>query len=207
VDEAVVELREAVRLQNDFPDANLYLNHAERLVKLKPRLPALLKGETQPADVDERLELAWDCSGRRMFAAAAHWYDEALAAWPGLAEEGDRYFAASVAALAGCGQGEDAGSLGDTERARLRRQTLDWLRADLEASRSLMESEPGKSFSVAQKMICWLSDSDFAGVRDSRCLSQLPEAEGREWQSLWKEVEELRRRAANPPEAASPGRR
>src|SRR5215472_4056243 len=43
----------------------------------------------------------------------------------------DRYNAANAAALAGCGQGEDAAKLNDNERTRLRQQALTWLRADL----------------------------------------------------------------------------
>ena len=35
-----------------------------------------------------------------------------------------------VAALAGLGQGRDAGSLSNEARAALRRQALDWLKAD-----------------------------------------------------------------------------
>ena len=42
-----------------------------------------------------------------------------------------RYNAACAAALAGSGRGHDTGKLKDDELARLRKQALDWLRADL----------------------------------------------------------------------------
>jgi hypothetical protein len=43
-----------------------------------------------------------------------------------------------------------------------------------------------------------LKDDDLAGVRGADALARLPEAERREWQKLWEEVEALRRRAAGP---------
>jgi hypothetical protein len=44
-------------------------------------------------------------------------------------------------------------------------------------------------------MRAWQRDEDLAGVRGDT-LAKLPEAERREWQKLWQEVEELRKRAA-----------
>ena len=38
----------------------------------------------------------------------------------------------------------------------------------------------------------WLKDEDLAGVRDPESLSKLPEAERKDWQMLWEEVEALR---------------
>ena len=50
----------------------------------------------------------------------------------GIADEANshRYCAACYAALAGTGQGEDAVKLDAKEQTRLRKQALDWLRAD-----------------------------------------------------------------------------
>ncbi len=53
--------------------------------------------------------------------------------------DGSRYNAACAAALAGGGQGQDAGRLSDQERAGLRKQALDCLRADLRAWQRLLE--------------------------------------------------------------------
>src|SRR5262249_31360412 len=51
-------------------------------------------------------------------------------------------------------------------RARFRRQALDWLRAELEARRRLLEQEPGNTGWLAVGyMQRWLDDADFAGVR------------------------------------------
>jgi hypothetical protein len=132
--------------------------------------------------------------------SATRFYQEAFASDPKLAENvraGQRYSAAFSAALAGCGQGKDADKLEAKERARLRQQALDWLRADLKAYRQLMEKNADKAGpEIAQRMQHWLQDTDFAGVRGPEALARLPEAERKEWQKLWQEVEALRQRAA-----------
>src|SRR5262249_57056862 len=72
------------------------------------------------------------------YAAAARWYAEAFAADPRLlaGPAGHHlYDAACATARAGCGQGRDAADLDEKTRAGLRRQALDWSRAELEAQR------------------------------------------------------------------------
>jgi serine/threonine-protein kinase len=182
------------------------------LAALEPRLPRILKGEEQPADAAERLVLASFCQqeDKKLYAVAARWYAEAFAADPKLLAGrpfADRYNAACAAALAGCGQGQDAGGLDAKERARLRRQALDWLRAELEATRRQLEKEPAEARPVVvQQMQHWLGDPDFAGVRGPDALGRLPEAERPAWEKLWREVEGLRQRAAGPPKTAAPAR-
>jgi len=108
------------------------------------------------------------------------------------AKAGRRYDAACYAARAAAGQGADAATLDDTERARWRWQALDWLRADLDAWRGLWDKEPGKARPVvAQKMRHWLRDPDLNGVRGPDALAKLPEAERKEWQRLWADVAAL----------------
>jgi tetratricopeptide (TPR) repeat protein len=190
-----------------YPSAQ-WLRNAERLAHLDGRLPALLKGHEQPMDAGERLALAQLCQlHKQLFVAAARWYGEAFTAQPPLAEDlsgGYRYDAACAAALAGCGQGKDANVLGDEERARLRRQALDWLRADLQGWRRLLEKGPNTNRpAIAQQLKHWLVDTDFVGVRGEQALAGLPRAERADWQQLWKEVEALRQRAARPPDKAA----
>src|SRR5205085_1941739 len=118
---------------------------------------------------------------------------------PALADEpasGYRYFAASAAVLAGCGQGKDAVGLDGPRRAALRRQALDWLRADLAGWRRLLEAEPEQGRpAVGRTMEHWLGDRSFAAVRRPAALAQFPEAERRDWRRLWDEVETLARRS------------
>jgi hypothetical protein len=111
-------------------------------------------------------------------------------------DNGLRYNAACAAALAGGGAGDEAAKLADAQRAALRRQALDWLRADLVAWRGRLDRQPDKAHpAVAQKMRHWLGDADFNGVRGPDTLAKLPEAERQPWQQFWQEVEALGQRA------------
>jgi hypothetical protein len=87
----------------------------------------------------------------RRYAAGARFFADAFAAQPKLLADGHtlryqaarfarakawedgplRYIAARFAARAGCGQGADAATLDEKERARLRHQALAWLRDEL----------------------------------------------------------------------------
>ena len=51
---------------------------------------------------------------------------------------------------------------------------------------------------VAQTLQHWRIDSDLTSVREPDALAKLPEAERTNWQSLWADVEALRRRAEGP---------
>src|SRR5262249_23300207 len=142
-----------------------WIRETQRLIELDARLPGILQGEAQPSDAGEGVELARLCQmHKKRYAAAAHFYAEAFTAQPKLAEKlgspGGRYDAACAAALAGCGKGERGHRLPEQQRSRLRRQALDWLRADLEAWRRLLEKEPDKVRPVViQHMQHWLTDS------------------------------------------------
>jgi hypothetical protein len=175
----------------------------KELGRLDDRLSAVLEGKAQPKDAAERLVFAQLCQlNRKRYAAAERFYEEFFAAQPALADDlssGRRYNAACAAALAGCGQGQDATDLDDKERARLRKQALDWLHVDLGAWRRLLEKGPDKARpAVAKTMQHWLADPDFAGVRGDAALAKLPEVEHPPWQKLWAEVESLRSNAAGP---------
>jgi tetratricopeptide (TPR) repeat protein len=179
-----------------YPSAQ-WVKQCERLVELDAKLPRILKGEVQPADVGERLTLAQICQLERksLYATAARFYAAAFAQQPQLADDlqhEPRYNAACAAALAGCGQGKDSDQTDAKERARLRQQALDWLRADLAAYRRLLDKEPGK---VRERMQHWLQDKDFAGLHDPAALAKLSEAERKQWQTLWHDVEDLARQA------------
>jgi hypothetical protein len=140
------------------------------------------------------------------YAAAARFYTDAFGARPNLADDLHRqlrYNAACAAALAGSGHGKDAGQTDEKERGRLRRQALNWLRADLSAYRRLLEKEPDKARPIVQqRMQHWQQDKDFAGVRGEEALAKLPEPERREWEKLWTEVDALLQQASQPAKKA-----
>jgi tetratricopeptide (TPR) repeat protein len=173
-----------------------WVRQAEQLAAFDGKLEKVLKGEAQPANAAERVALARLCQWqhRQLHVAAIRFYTEAFAAEPKLADDPRteyRYGAACAAALAGCGQGKDAAGLDQKEHARLRRQALDWLRADLEAWGRQLDKEPDQARSaagVAKALQQWLVDRELAGVRGPEALAKLPEAERQPWQKLWDDV-------------------
>jgi serine/threonine-protein kinase len=181
-----------------------------------PDLPAFLQGAYQPRDNDERLALLGICHFRRLDGVAARLYADAFAADPGLAEdltaecfhrasrEGDsqgrievlktdaRYLAACCAASAGCGRGEDGPKLSDADRMRWRRQSRDWLRADLTAWTKTLDGGFETAPDLARKMLTlWLAADDLAPLRDPDAIQKLPAGERADWIALWKQIGDL----------------
>jgi serine/threonine protein kinase/tetratricopeptide (TPR) repeat protein len=200
--DALTELRRGHDLGSKNPGWNdpsaHWVRECERLVELDRQLPGFLDRTTTPASPGERIELAGLCFLKGLKSAAARFYGDAFAADPQQADNprtAHRYHAACAAALAGCGQGNDADTLDEPERASLRRQALAWLRADLEAWGSLLDKEPDMVRVLALQMGHWFVNTDFAAVRGSQALSQLPETEREPWQKFWDDVASLRARA------------
>jgi Flp pilus assembly protein TadD len=202
-EEAVTGLKKARGLLDDGSprrqQVEQALLHYQRQASLEARLPGILNGTDQPASVAEQLELARLCLLREYPAASVR-LSRAAFADPNLARAvplAARYYAACAAALAGCGQGKDADGLDDTERAGLRQQAHDWLRANLSWWSKLLDKADARTKAMlAQQMQHWGSDTALAGVRDKANLAQLPEAERIAWQNLWDDVSALQRRAA-----------
>jgi hypothetical protein len=145
------------------------------------------------------LHLVWEIlAEEKRFAAAARWYAEAFTAHPQVfagPPTKHHYHATCAAAMAGCGQGRDAADLNEKTRVGLRRQARDWLRAELEARRRLLEQEPAKALIVARDLLDWQRDSHFAGVRGPNALARLPEAERQACQKLWADAADTLARA------------
>jgi hypothetical protein len=183
------------------PVASRQLQQCQRWQTLEQNLPAVLSGQL-PARVAERLDYAQLCAVTRRHQASARLYAEAFNADARLADPlqaGHRYDAACAAAQAGCGKGADAGPLDDQERARLRRQALDWLRADLTAwARQAASDKEADRARVRQTLGRWQHDPDLAGVRTKEALAKLPEAERADWQELWTDVRALLQNAPQP---------
>ena len=143
--------------------------------------------------------LAEICTNKKLYRSAAGLYAAAFAADPKLADdlkEVHRYNAACIAALAAAGRGEDAAQLDDAERTRLRRQALDWLRAHLALlTRQIESADRADSL---QSLRHWQKDSDLATVREAESLAKLPDAERKEWEALWADVEAVLKRAQQP---------
>jgi tetratricopeptide (TPR) repeat protein len=181
-----------------YPSAQ-WIQSCERQVELEGRLTDFIQRKIRPASPLEGIEVAVVCTRKRLHHAAERFSEEAFAARPGLADDPrnwNRYNAACAAALTGCGQGKDADRLDGKERARLRGQALDRLRADLQAWQRLLEKDTGRVRPVlVEKLRHWLVDRDFAGVRGPEALAGFPEAERPAWQKLWADVTDTLTRA------------
>src|SRR5262249_30638409 len=129
VDEAIAWFKKALAVDPNLGDVRTKLTKAERLAAVQDKLAAYLKGDFKPTTNDERLGLARWCQIKKHYHTSARLYADAFAADPKLAD--DLNAAARSAVLATAGKGEDAAKLDDKEKARLRQQALDWLKADL----------------------------------------------------------------------------
>jgi serine/threonine protein kinase/tetratricopeptide (TPR) repeat protein len=216
--EALASLRRghALYSSNQEPSEQ-WVKLCERLVELDAKLPSLLRGEEQPTSATEQADYAELCGIRRYYAAAVRFYRAAITAQPDLVASpviGIRYKAAHTAALASRRAGEDTGRLTEAELAGLRKQALDWLRADLDSWRDLLNKDPDKprpavtvplryrlnswadsewsrssvALHLSERMRDWQDDTAFNGLRGPDALAKLPEAEREGWQRFWADV-------------------
>jgi serine/threonine-protein kinase len=169
------------------------LLECKRYMALDARLPAILRGAEKPANAAEQIEFARLCVLKKLYAAAAHLYGDALTAEPQLAEAvpaGTRYYAACAAALAGCARGRD--TLDEKERARWRRQARAWLRQDLTWwGKALGNGNAQTRAEVRWRMRYWQTDSDLAGLREPSALEAMSPDERNECLALWQQVAAL----------------
>jgi tetratricopeptide (TPR) repeat protein len=171
----------------------------ERFLKWQERLPRLLDGADKAGSAREWLEVVYVCQHKGMHAGAARFATQAFALDPKLADDlqaGRRYNAACHAALAAAGKGEDAARLDDAAKAKLRRQALDWLKADLAVLTRLRDSGPPQTRPfIVQTLTHWLQDTDLAGIRDKAALAKLPAQEQKAFTQLWADVAGLLKKA------------
>jgi tetratricopeptide (TPR) repeat protein len=170
-------------------DSATWVRNCEQMAHAEQELLRILAGSAEPGDAGKRYQWALLCFQTRRYVAAARLAGEAFGADGKLADNfgsGYRYRAATAAALAGAGQGRDAGNLTTDAQAALRRRALDWLNADLAAWRS-----HGEKSQRARALRSWQADKALAGYRDEKGLASLPGAERAAWRGLWTDVEML----------------
>jgi tetratricopeptide (TPR) repeat protein len=194
--EAVVAFRQADQQLPNHPVIRNNLRLTQRWLELDKQLPALLAGKAKPSSPQEQIELALFCASyKERYRAAVRFFTDAFTAEPKLAEDlrfQHRYDAACAAALAAAGKGVDAGKLEDKERARLRQQALDWLRADLTVyTRDADKGPPNTRRAIQQRLAHWQQDTDLITLRDANALTAIPEKEWAAWQKLWSDVAAL----------------
>jgi tetratricopeptide (TPR) repeat protein len=176
------------------PAALQQRQRCRRFLAWEAKLPDVLVGKVQPANLDERLGFAEVCHLQQRHATAARLYAAAFAA----ATRADdlnlshRYAAACAAVLAAAGQGNDAGKLTAAERSRWRQQALDWLRAGLGVCRKcLADGTPAERQGMRQMLQHCQRNTDLASVRDAAALKKLPAGDQEEWRKLWADVAAL----------------
>ncbi|MFO0957307.1 MAG: tetratricopeptide repeat protein [Isosphaeraceae bacterium] len=200
LEQAIVRLRQATPAE--VPLYERLLSRARWLAGQIETTHAPRKAEAGGAGEPTALELAERARAEGRPALAARIAEVVFAASPARANDlraGYRDRAARDAVLAAAGQGEDAAQLDDAERARLRRQALDWLRADLGLWTRQLESGPPDGRAAAlQALRHWQQDTDLAAIRDAEALAKLPEAEREPCEALWAEVGSLLKRAGPP---------
>lgn len=111
-----------------------------------------------------------------------------------------RYDAACFAAVGAAGRGQDAAKLDDKERTCLRKQALDWLRADLAAWTKQMENGQPDAVSDAKRTLGeWQQDSDLTGIRDAAALARLPAEERPVFTQFWADIAALLKKVEAKP--------
>jgi eukaryotic-like serine/threonine-protein kinase len=195
------------------PEATEILQRYKTYLGLTNNLRGVLQGNQRPAKPGHAIALAEMCSAKKRHAAATRLYAEAFAADPKLVEDlqGEHcYNAACDAAMAAARQGVDALLLPEKDVLAFRKQALGWLRHDLKAWTELAgpSDVDAKPFGPAGQttnrtanrkvylgLAHWRHDPGLASVRESQALDKLPEKERADWQALWREVDDLLKRA------------
>jgi serine/threonine-protein kinase len=203
VDEAIREYRRAIELDPKREGVLVGLGNAlaakglaaEAVQAYRTALKIDSPGRCGPA----LLGLASALGRLGKYPEAIRSYRSAFSLQPELAEHlgaGHRLAAARAAALAAADQGRDAGPLDEKEGAGLRRQALDWLRADLAAWTRVVDKGPPQDRRLARRALeRWRKDPDLAGLREKDALAKLPQAERDACRRLWADVAALLERA------------
>jgi serine/threonine protein kinase/Flp pilus assembly protein TadD len=194
--EALAEFERGHKLGSQQPNwpfpSGAWVKEVRRQTRLDALLEKILKGDAEPANAAQRLDLAILCLHfKSMPVIALRFWQEAFTAQPEVADNphnGHRGLAACAAVLAGLGEG-DAAKLDDKERTRWRKQALTWLRADLTFwNRQVDTGNAQSSMEVRTVLRHWQKEPDLALVRDASALARLPEMEQVTWRQLWADV-------------------
>jgi serine/threonine-protein kinase len=198
-DEAVAEFRKARDLAKGHPDRSrsteMELAETEQRAALARRLPALLRGEDKPGSAAEGIVFAWLSYSAGRFVTSARLFASAFQADPRTADDrshANRYQAACAAAQAGAGDGAATpdGPLADKEKARWRKQAVEWLQAELSLVSLQMKAGTAPT-GVVPTLRHWKEDSALSGIRDEAAVKALPEDEQKACRALWAELDRI----------------
>ena len=163
---------------------------------MEQKLHGMLDGKNQPATVDEQLVMAWLCQLPRVgqFVAAVRIYTDVLKAHPEFRSDPSKssylHRAAAAAVQASAGLDKSRGRLDKEETARLREQSLAWLRDELAIWGKQAQSTAVKDRRAARQTLRrWQADPELTPVRDAARLATFSESERTAWQEFWQQVE------------------
>jgi eukaryotic-like serine/threonine-protein kinase len=210
LDGAIASYRQALAIPSTTPHARGWKSRSEKdlayalhLKTLEGRLPGLLRGEDNPGSASETVDAAELCALKRLYTDGTRFYARAFALDPKLADQWrdrNRYAAACCAALGAAGRGDDATALDESVPIRLRRQALDWLRAELAAmTPEVAGGQPDVLMRLKYTLSRWHRDRKLAGIRDADALAKLPAGEREAFAKLWVDVEALEKKIAEGP--------
>ena len=159
-------------------------------------MPTIRDKRRWPENIDDVLILAELCAFyEHSYLLGYESYIELFRRKPQSADDMDshnRYNAACCACLAAAGGGNDAGHLGDQDRANLRRQAATWLGAELSQLKTrLLRGNEGDKSMIKKRLSHWTTDPDLRSVRDATELGKLPGETAQEWKVFWSEVAEV----------------
>jgi len=164
------------------------------MASLDARLVAVIKGQA-PKDNAERIRLSSRAYATGLYAFAVGLLADALQNDPKLSDDRKAehcYVAACCAALAASGQGRDNPPPDQAARDRLRRQALDWLRAELDQwGKALAANPAAMKNEVRTTLVFWKGDNDLASLREPNETTILTERDRALFAQLWKDVEKL----------------
>ena len=185
-----------------YPSAS-WLEDWRTVAEREEHIFALLDGRAASEDANESRLAAMVGDYQERYVASERLWRAAFAKQPALAEDlhqWNRYRAVRAAALAGCGQGQDAAELGEDARETLRLQAAEWLRGELEfLAHELDGSHLGTRDRALLELQALRGEPALAPLRDEGALEQWSELEQDDWRELWAMAAELSSRAQEPP--------
>jgi serine/threonine-protein kinase len=170
----------------------LHMDMTRTMMRLEGDLPDILAGKKKPASARDALTLGKLLHLKREFAASTKLYQLAIAADPRLMDDRDLQFgyeAACSATLAVTPLSKDQPK-DEGERAALRKQALDWMRAELVYYEKLAAGNYRDRTRVINVLRRWNEDADLAPIR-GEALKLLPSPERVEFERFWADVGEL----------------
>jgi serine/threonine-protein kinase len=189
LDEAISHLKESIRLD---PKSSAAHNNLGLALQAKGRLDKAIGHYQESIRLDPKEFVAYQNLGFALSSVgrieeAIGTFQQALQLAPNLVAVRHSLCTCRYAAACAAIQASAETRLAEQKRVGLRRQALDWLRANLEMRANTLKDGKAVDWSLS----AWQTDPALAGVRDRAALAKLPDAEREQWQRLWAQIATL----------------